>query len=164
MTADSIFSGPITKYDFNSVRFGENPFMNYCEKEKKKALLGFSISHFHWLFSNDIMAVKGLKQAALLQTFHTPRFLLLAERLKFLFTSFLGYSPFQPFLRHTPRLSRRAHDSCGNTPTDSAARNERSRAKAKQLFHSRKWLLSTRRRSPRWIALPSTPSTAAKLI
>ena len=47
------------KYYFNSVHFCENLVTYYCEKEKEKAK-GSLISHFHWLFSNDIMAVKGL--------------------------------------------------------------------------------------------------------
>ena len=45
--------------NFSAMSFGENPFMCQCEKENKKAL-GFQILHFHWSFSNDLMAVKGL--------------------------------------------------------------------------------------------------------
>ena len=40
--------------------FGENLFTCQCEKENKKAL-GFQTLHFDWSFSNDIVAVKGLK-------------------------------------------------------------------------------------------------------
>ena len=45
---------------FSAVRFDENPFTYQCEKEDKKAK-GFQISLFYWSFSNNIMAVKGLK-------------------------------------------------------------------------------------------------------
>ena len=44
---------------FKALRFDENPFTCQCENEIKKAE-GFQISHFHWSFSSDIMAVMGL--------------------------------------------------------------------------------------------------------
>ena len=56
--ANSIFSG-LTTSIFNSIHFGGDPFTCYCKKEDEKAH-GFQISHFYGLFSNDIMAVKGL--------------------------------------------------------------------------------------------------------
>ena len=39
--------------------FDENPFTCQREKEGKKAQ-GLHVSHFYWLFSSDVMAVKGL--------------------------------------------------------------------------------------------------------
>ena len=42
------------------MHFDENPFTSRYEKENKKAWR-FQILHFHWSFSSDIMAVKGLK-------------------------------------------------------------------------------------------------------
>ena len=56
--ANSIFSGPVTSA-FSAKRIDENPFTCYCEKDVKTAQR-FQISQFYWLFSNDIMAVKGL--------------------------------------------------------------------------------------------------------
>ena len=44
----------------NAMRFDENPFTFQCEKEDKKAY-GSQISLFYGSFSDDIMAVKGLK-------------------------------------------------------------------------------------------------------
>ena len=41
------------------MRFDENLLQSQCEKENKKAER-FQILHFYWLFSSDIMAVKGL--------------------------------------------------------------------------------------------------------
>jgi len=41
------------------MRFDEDPFTRQCEEEDKKAY-GFQISQSYWLFSSDIMAVKGL--------------------------------------------------------------------------------------------------------
>ena len=38
----------------------KNPFTYQCEKEDKKAE-GFQISLSYWSFTNDIMAVKGLR-------------------------------------------------------------------------------------------------------
>ena len=42
--------------------------MCYCEKKKKKGLR-FQISYFNWLFSNEIMAVKGLTSSHPINTF-----------------------------------------------------------------------------------------------
>ena len=42
------------------MHFDEKPFICQCEKVDNKAY-GFEILHFYELFSNDIMAVKGLK-------------------------------------------------------------------------------------------------------
>ena len=44
---------------FIAMRFDKNPLTHHCEKEDKM-VEGFQISHFYWLFSSDIMAVKGL--------------------------------------------------------------------------------------------------------
>ena len=46
------------------MRSDENLFTCLCEKEDKKAQ-GFQIWQFYWSFSNDIMAVKGLRQTNL---------------------------------------------------------------------------------------------------
>ena len=43
------------------MRFDEKLFTFQSEKEDKKTV-GFQISDFHWLFLNDIMAVKGSMQ------------------------------------------------------------------------------------------------------
>ena len=45
---------------FNAIHFYENPFTCECEIEKEKPE-AFQISPFYWPFSNDIMAVKGLR-------------------------------------------------------------------------------------------------------
>ena len=55
--ANCIFSGPMIY--LLSMCSDDNPFTCQCEKEGKKAQ-GFQVSHFYWLFSSDIMAVKGL--------------------------------------------------------------------------------------------------------
>ena len=52
----SIFRLYITS-TFGAMRFDENPFTCQCENKKAK---GFRILQFYWLFSSDIMAVKGL--------------------------------------------------------------------------------------------------------
>ena len=44
---------------FEAMHFDEDPFTCQCKNENKKAQ-EFQISHFYWLFSSDIMAVKGL--------------------------------------------------------------------------------------------------------
>ena len=44
---------------FSAMRLDEKSFTCQCKKEDKKAE-GFQILHFHWSFSSDIMAVKGL--------------------------------------------------------------------------------------------------------
>ena len=43
---------------FNAMRFDENPSRASAKKKAKR--LGFPILNFCWLFSSDIMAVKGL--------------------------------------------------------------------------------------------------------
>ena len=48
------------------MRFDENPFekedkKKKCEKEDKNPISGFEISHFYASFSNDMIAVKGLR-------------------------------------------------------------------------------------------------------
>ena len=43
--------------------FDENPFIYKCEKEDENAE-GFQISRLYWLFSSDIVTVKGLKKIA----------------------------------------------------------------------------------------------------
>ena len=57
--ANNIFSGPATAI-FNALCFDGDLFTCQCEIEDKKAK-GFQISHFYGLFSNDFMAVKGLR-------------------------------------------------------------------------------------------------------
>ena len=52
---NSICSGPVTS-TFSAMRFDESAS---AKKVTRKAL-GFQISQFHWPFSSDIMAVKGL--------------------------------------------------------------------------------------------------------
>ena len=42
-------------------------------KIKNKRLERFGISHFYWSFSNDTMAVKGLKQIVKTQTWRRQR-------------------------------------------------------------------------------------------
>ena len=68
-----IFSGPITHLLSVLWRFDENPFKCQCkkeeEKEQKKKLRGFQISHFYLSFSNDI-AVKGLSTEITHETNH----------------------------------------------------------------------------------------------
>ena len=59
MPANSTFSTPITS-TFNAMCFDENSFTCQCKKEDRNSY-GFQILHFYWLFSSDIMAVKGLK-------------------------------------------------------------------------------------------------------
>ena len=46
---------------FSAVRFDENPLTCQCKKKEDKKAQLFQISHFYWLFSSSIMAVKGLK-------------------------------------------------------------------------------------------------------
>ena len=46
------------------MHFDEKPFICQCEKVDNKAY-GFEILHFYELFSNDIMAVKGLRWAVM---------------------------------------------------------------------------------------------------
>ena len=57
MPGNCIFSGPMIY--LLSMCSDDNPFTCQCEKEGKQAQ-GFQVSHFYWLFSSDIMAVKGL--------------------------------------------------------------------------------------------------------
>ena len=57
--ANSVFSGPVTSV-FNAMGFYEDPSYASAKKKNKKAY-EFKISHFHGSFSNDIIAVKGLK-------------------------------------------------------------------------------------------------------
>ena len=45
---------------FNAMRFDENPLTCQCKKKERRKSL-FQISHFYWLFSSSIMAVKGLR-------------------------------------------------------------------------------------------------------
>ena len=53
------------KSNFNIAHFDKNPFIckteqkREREREKEKAVV-FQISHFYWLFSSDVTAVKGL--------------------------------------------------------------------------------------------------------
>ena len=48
------------------MRFDGDPFTSQCEKENKKAyeFQEFQIAHFQGSLSDDILAVKGLKQRA----------------------------------------------------------------------------------------------------
>jgi len=65
--ANNIFSSPATAI-FNTVCFDGDLFTCQCEKEDKKAK-GSKISHCYGLFSNDIMAAKGLRTRCLWQFF-----------------------------------------------------------------------------------------------
>ena len=59
-----IFSSHVTQSTLNAKRFDKkkkNLFTCQCEAEDKKAV-GFQISPFHWSFSRDLVAVKGLKK------------------------------------------------------------------------------------------------------
>ena len=55
------------------MHFDKNPFTCQREKEDKKGFKGFQISHFHGSFSNDIMAVKGLKPVIIKLQWHTEK-------------------------------------------------------------------------------------------
>ena len=55
---NSTFSGPVAS-TFHALHFCDYPFTCWYNKENKEAE-GFKTSHDYWLFSSDIMAVKGL--------------------------------------------------------------------------------------------------------
>ena len=57
-TCKLYISAPIPS-TFSAMCFDENPFTCQCEKEDKSSQR-FQILPFDWLFSSDIMAVKGL--------------------------------------------------------------------------------------------------------
>ena len=60
--ANSVCSGPVRSV-FNAMGFDEDPSYASAKKKTKRLFtsLKFKISQFHWSFSNDIIAVKGLK-------------------------------------------------------------------------------------------------------
>ena len=67
---NSLFSGPVTS-PLSVMHFDENLLQSQCEKEKGWRILNF---HIYWLFSlisNDISAVKGLKECSTCIVLHS---------------------------------------------------------------------------------------------